>query len=320
MQNSTKRIDLPYWRLKTFNEKLNASIAFIKEYWKPLLKANLLVGGPLFIVGIGLIVYNILVFGNNVISNPEDPGVLRIVVFFLNLFLGLMFYGVSILAITMVTLEFMKVQHNHPEKMDELNFIFQGAKKRLPKMIGFTLFGLFVSYLVGMVSQFLIIPLALIGAAGIIIFVPLYALAHISLYAYVYVIGPTAYYEKVSFSKTIEKGMRYIKGNFWQTVGMYFGSRIIQYIIVSGLLIPLISLIYGYFIYKESLGGGIGLFGEQGQRYALYLAAGLLFIFFFLNLFTNIFHVISGAVQYHTLKEDKENNYINSQIEAFDEI
>jgi len=176
-----------------------------------LIKANLLVGGPLFILGIGLIVYNSLVFGQNLIANPTEPGVLRTVVFFLNIFLGLIFYGFSILAITMVTLEFMKVQHEQPDKMDNLNFIFQNAKKRFAKMLGFTLFGVFVSFLVGQVSQFALIPLAFLGIFGIIIFVPLYALTHLGLYAYVYVIGPTAYYEKITFSKTIEKGIKLLK-------------------------------------------------------------------------------------------------------------
>ncbi len=320
MQNSTKRINLPYWRLRTFNEKLNASIAFLKQYWKPLFKANLLVGGPLFILGVGLIVYNGLVFGNNLIANPDDPGVLRTVILFFNLFIGLIFYGFSILAITMITLEFMKVQHYHPERMDDLNFIFQNTRKRFLKMFGFTLFGLFVNYLVGLISQLLLLIVPFLGVVGIVIFVPLYFFVRMALFAYVYVIGPTAYYEKISFSKTIEQGLRFIKGNFWQTLGMYLGARIIQYIILFGFMWPLIVAMWFFLIFAGPNGIDNGLYEQDAQRYVLYVTMALIFVFTFLNLFTNIFHVISGAVQYHSLKEKKENNYINTQIDQFNAL
>ena len=115
--NSTK---IPYWKLTTFNEKLNASIAILKENWKPILKANAVIAGPLFIIGVGLILFYFNVFLQNITLQTMSPSGQMVWQLFLYFFIGGFLYGLSLLSIVLVTLEVVRLQKDDPENMGNL--------------------------------------------------------------------------------------------------------------------------------------------------------------------------------------------------------
>lgn len=319
MQNLNETYQIRFWKLKTFNEKLNASIGFLKNFWKPLLRANLAIAGPLFILGVGIILFyfNVLL-QNLVLESTSDFGTIFLSLFFY-IFLGGILYGFSFLTVILVTFEVIHLQQHDIKNMNNLSLIFKNIRKKFWKLAGvmFLLVAIFfVGYMiVGMIS----IPLTFLGVFGALLMFPMQIALYLVIYSFSYVLLPMAYFEKNSLSVIIRKAKHFLEGNFWQTSGMYLGSKAIQYVIANGILIPIIISIYFYIISRVDLYAE--RFDSINENKLLFsLGMILLFLYLLFNLATNIFHVITSVVQYMSLKEQKESTYIFQQIENFELI
>lgn len=324
MTNSNENIKIQFWKLKTFNEKLNASIGFFKQYWKPLLKANTVIAGPLFVAGMGLILFYFNVFLQNatLLDKLNDNQVLYMIgQLFFYVFIGGLLYIFSLLGIILVTLEFVRITQTKPSEIHNLKLIFKHAKRKALKMIGnLMLIGL-IYYLVNIGIQLLGIILALIPIFGIFASIGLQIAVYLAFYGFIYIAVPMIYYETFSFSKMVKEARSILRQNFWPTSGMYLGTKAIQFILANGLFPPIFGAIFWYLFnkIKHFPTDDPTTFFIQHKIIFIWVMV-LIFILSLFNTASNIFHVVTSAVQYFSLKEKHLGTHLRQQIQNFENL
>lgn len=325
MTNSSEKVQIQFWKLKTFNEKLNASIGFLKQYWQPLLKANAVIAGPLFILGMGFILFYFNVFLQNVrlLDSLEDNQIFYMFgQLFLYVFIGGILYIFSLLGIILVTLEFIHITQTKPSEIHNLKLIFKNARKKALKMIGHLILIGLIYYLVNVGVQIVGLILALIPIFGVFASLGLQIAAYLLFYSFIYLAVPMIYYEKFSFSKMFKQVRAMLRLNFWPTSGMYLGTKAIQFILANGVFPPLLGLFFWYFfqeIRKTSITEEPFAIIEQ-HKMVFILSMIVIFIMSLLNTASNIFHVVTSAVQYHSLKEQQTGSHLRQQIQNFENL
>lgn len=324
MTNLNATAQIQFWKLKTFNEKLNASIGFLKQYWKPLLKANAVIAGPLFILGMGLILFYFNVFLQNITlfqGFEEDEIVYMILQLFLYVFVGGFLYMLSLLGIILVTLEFVYLAQTKPSEIHNLKLIFKNARKRALKMLGNLLLIGLIYYVLNVVVQIVGLILVFIPVFGAFASIGLQVGLYVLFYAFIYLAVPMIYYEKLSFSKMMKEVEQMLRMSFWPTSGMYLGTKAIQFILANGLFPPIFGLLFWYFFDKiraMSIDDPSAFITQHKMIFVWVMV--LMFILSLLNTASNIFHVVTSAVQYFSVKEEYKGNHLKQQIQNFENL
>lgn len=320
MTNSTINQKIQYWRLKTFNQKLNATIELLKRHWKPLLRANAIIAGPLFIIGTGLILFYFNVFVQQITFQTTDDVGSLFFQLFIYLFIGGLLYGTALLSMVLVTLEVIRLSKEEPENIDKLSLIFRNVRKQFLPFVGIMIAFVFLIFIGNFLIALLSIPLAALtlGIGSILLF-PIQLGFQLIAYGFLYILLPMAYFENQSFSVNFYKSKEYFKSHFWQTAGMYLGSKGIQFVLVTGLSLPLFIALLSFIIQSlNSQAGDIGLMAENKWIFNVFMI--ILFLYLLLNLASQIFHIITSAVQYLSLKEEEEGEHVFEQIATFESV
>ncbi len=314
-------MNLQYWQLKTFNEKLNAISAFLKHYWKPLFRANLFIAGPMLVIGLGFITFYFNVFYQQSKLDISDAFNLQLVMGLMaSVFIGSILYFFSYMSLIAVTLEFIKIVEEVPQKINDLGFIFLRARQRILRL------SLLVFVFSTLASIGLVFIMLFVGIIGVLLaflgflILPAMLLGVLMVYSYLWIIIPTYYYQQLDIMKSMAKGVELIRGKFWQTIGMFSGLSIILYVIMMGLIFPILLFFFGLTTNWFRIDDLSSIYQESNQDYMFY--ANLLFTMLssFLSMFASIIIIVGGAIQYFTLLEDKENIYLFHQIENFNHL
>lgn len=304
--------EIQFWRLKTFNQKLNAVIGFLRHEWKPLLRSLLFIAGPPFVLGVALLVYYITILLQVAFYNLPDNQLLYSLIYF---FVGNFIYALSLLTITVITFEIMRMKQQN-EDTSQVKLVFRRVRKKILKLIGLTLllsvlFGLFL-----LLSSIISSTFLFMGSVGAILNLLLMSFLLLSFFSFIYLVIPITYYENMSIGNSVSKAVTFLKTSYWNTIGMFIGSLLIRLVVLSGIFVPILSLFFYYAIEYNIMTRD----DYQEKKWFIIFLSLLYFIYYCVDILSNIFQVVSAGVQYHAVKEKVEQNHVFNQIEHFNEI
>ncbi len=276
-------------KIRDFGEIFNDTFAFIKQEFKPLLRAFLLIGG-FFILAAGILggIYQddslsglLKQFQSgsyNVEDRVEDP-FQRIFspIYFLLIFLSVL----SWLVIRILLAVYMKLYVANGNESPTVDAVW---KNTLPYLVSVFFYSIVIGILVIIGSVFCLLP----GIWLLVVFAP------INL---VFVI------EDASLGTAISRCFQIIKDNFWASFGVYIIAYLIYFVSSS-----IISVIVG------AIAGTASYFSTGGDlSKTIGIVSGIL------NIFSQLMYIIffvSVALQYYNLVEIQDGDGLMSRIDT----
>ncbi len=269
-------------KIRDFSEVLSDTFQFIRQEWKPLLRAFFLISG-IFLLALAIVngLYqknSFSYFGNFDTDRDPDPMMIFRNMFGITYFIMLFLVLVAFSAMNTVVAAYMKLYESGvsapsvPQVLDVFKkYIFQAILYNIP---------IFLLVLLGLIMCF---------APGV------YLGTVLSPFIFVVV------NEDLSFGDAFGRCFTIIKDKFWPSLGIY----IIMYLIVAfsagiiGLLVGGVAGIISYFT-THDISSSVGVASS------------------ILNIFSYIFYValfVATGFQYHSLAEKTDGTGIARRIE-----
>lgn len=320
MTDLTKQKTIQFWKLKTFNEKLNASIGFLRIHWKPLLKANLVIAGPLFVIGIGTLLFYTQIFIQKIIIGTPNNEMNEVFSLFSKVAISGLLYALALSAVSLVTFEYARMaQIDSPDRFDPKK-IFKKCRKKFWRLFGAGALAVGAYYMIALVTNAMSMVFVMIPYVGIILFGIIQFGMMAFFYSFLYIYLPMTYFENGGISKLFKKTRQFLSRDFLSTAGMYLGNKAIQMVLTNGLLVPFIIYLFYRLIEiveVEKLSPE-NMFIEN--RYIFIIFMIVVFIYMLLNTAFNIFHIITSVVQFYSLREKNEGHHVFQTIENFENV
>ncbi|MEM7107669.1 MAG: hypothetical protein AAF519_05535 [Bacteroidota bacterium] len=304
---------IEYHKTRDFGRKLNATVEFIKENFKPLFRVLLFIAGPPIILGSILLsqIFDRFMSFTTLLSTGFTPGFDEFGQFILPGIGSLIFLLIGGTALLAVMYDYM-ILYEKQGKEISVNDVWQLTKKSfwqvLGRMILLSILGL-VAYVV------LVLVIGLLAAASpglaIILGIPL-GIGFIYVIIPVYLFFIIAAYERVDFGTAFGRSFKLIRGKWWSTFGLIFVAGLIQGIISSVFMIPW----YVIFILKSLHTTDPNTFSAPSAlmevigTFSFLLYSAVRYLLFCIPL-------IAVAFQYFNLAELKESRGLMSKIDTF---
>ena len=308
----SEALKIEYHKTRDFGKKINATIEFIKQNFKPLFKAMLFIAGPPIILGSILMAQildnfmNILTYSTQGLD-PELDELMGLIGPAIGAAVFLILGGTTIIA---VVYDYV-ILYEKQGKNITVQEVWELTKKSFWRVLGTMMLYvvvLLLAYLVMLIPTFL---LALLSPAltfiGILVFYTgaIYVVVTFSL---IFIVMA---YEKVNFATAISRCFQLIKSKWWSTCGLFVVTGLIQSVISSIFFIP------WYIIFILSmLHTADATFDEPGM---VAQAIGTLCLLFYLVISYLLYCIplIAIAFQYFNLVELKESKGLMAKIETF---
>ncbi|MGD1958809.1 MAG: hypothetical protein ACFB2Y_08130 [Fulvivirga sp.] len=307
------RPTIEYHRTRDFGKKLNATIEFIKENFKPLFKAMAYIAGPPIILGSILLsqIFDRFINFTTLAGAGINPGFSELAEFILPGIGAILFLLLGGTALLAVIYDYM-ILYEKQGKEISVNEVWQLTKTSfwqvLGRMLLLTLLGL-VAY-IGLV--FVIgLSAAASPALAFLLGIPAF-IGFIYLIIPIYLFFIIAVYERVDFGTALGRSYKLVRGKWWSTFGLIFVTGLIQGVISSIFFIPW----YVIFILKTLHTTEPGSFMEPSATMevigtiSFLLYSAMRYLLFCIPL-------IAVAFQYFNLAELKESKGLMAKIDAF---
>lgn len=301
-------------KTRDFGKKLNATIEFMKQNFKPLFKSMLYIAGPFVIIGSLFFTQLYSGFFRTLMTSPEnfdlpESGLTNMIV---SLIAGIIFLTLGGTAIIATVNEYIILYENKKGPEITVQEVWERVKATF-----FTVLGTMILYVVIFVIAYvaIIIPIALAGvlsgalaAIGVIVAICafIYLLIVLSL---IFIIRA---YEKASFSKAMSRCFFLIKEKWWSTFALLVVTAIIHNVISSIFFIPWYATIIIEMMHN--LEGST--FEEPSLAMQIFTNVSLL-LYFISSYILYCIPLIAIAFQYFNLVERKEARGLMSKIETF---
>ncbi len=309
----SETLKIEYHKTRDFGKKINATIEFIKQNFKPLFKAMLFIAGPPIILGSILMAQildnfmNILTYSTQGLD-PELDELMGLIGPAIGAVIFLVIGGTAIVA---VVYDYV-ILYEKQGKDITVQEVWERAKKSFWRVLGTMLLYvivLMVAYLIMLIPTFL---LAVISPAltfiGILVFYAgaIYVVVTFSL---IFIVMA---YEQVNFATAISRCFQLIKSKWWSTFGLFIVTSLIQSVISSIFFIPW----YVIFIISMLHNTDANTFGEPG---AIAQVIGTICLLFYLVISYLLYCIPLTAIafQYFNLVELKESKGLMAKIETF---
>lgn len=283
-----------FYKIRSFSQKLNATIEFIRQNALQLGKSILYILGPLAILN-GLLFSQYINFAFGNLSGQETIDVQNPLAFMVNpSYIGFMILSsFSVLLNFSIIFNFMKLyKKKYPEEITVVEVLNASWKYLLPLFV----LGIFTSIL---------------GTLGFIAFlIPgLYLMVAFSLSI------PTLFFEDKGVFGSIGRGFQLIKGKWWSTFGLLFVSSILMYAISMIFILPFYVF---YFMSLFSLVEETGVTADTGSWW-FQGGMTLSVMFMFLGSFLAYsIPMVALSFQYFNLVERRESFGLMSAIDHLD--
>lgn len=309
---------IEYHITRDFSKKINATIEFIKENFKPLITALLYIAGPPLILGSILMaqVLNYFMSFMTTLNPGMAPGIdpfnsseyLGLIPPALGAMLFLLIGGTALIS---VVYDYMTLYESQGKNIT-VSDVWEKTKKSFWNVLGTMLLYtilLIIIYFIIFIPTFLF---ALVSPALMVIgilFAYLGAIYVIITFSLLFIIRA---YEKISFGAAVARCFQLIKGKWWSTFGLLFLTGMIQSIISSIFFIPW----YAIFIIQMLHETGNPTFGEPGIL-AEAISTICLLLYLLSSYLLYSIPLIALAFQYFNLVERKESRGLMAKIETF---
>jgi hypothetical protein len=271
---------LEFLRTREIGEVINTSLYFIRDHFKPIIRALVYIAGPVLVI---LVLISAIYMKQELSGVTDDVSVFtsgNIFLFSLNNIMSL----VALILVMGVMYEYVFLCYREGIRAYEPSEIWQSLKRRFPLYLAFAFL---VSFMVFFGLLFFIVP-------GVYLMVTL---------QFVYVI---AFIEDRSISDTITRSFEFIKGHWWNTLGLMLLVYLIYYIISVIFSMP--ALIFG---------GIIGIMSADGGEASVsYFVSFLVSLFATLGYVAIILPVVATCYQYFNILERKYGLGLSKDIEG----
>ncbi|MDT8411604.1 MAG: hypothetical protein RQ875_04010 [Vicingaceae bacterium] len=242
--NTSEKIE--YNKERDFSETLSASVVFIRQIFKPLISAILLLAGPLLLLNAILIsIYTHNIFNFNDLSNNNNLEMLASV-FSPVYFLVILFSILSGILIIGIVYETMALYEKYPTEKITVATIWYAILKDIKLLFSTFFYLLGILFIFGIALSLVMLVFFALGVAGITIFMFLFFIAMLifgpQILFFISAIYPIRIRERVSNSFALNKSYQLVKNNFWNTWLVIFVSYLI--IMILGLFFSLPQSIY----------------------------------------------------------------------------
>ncbi|MEM9858652.1 MAG: hypothetical protein AAF843_14925 [Bacteroidota bacterium] len=304
---------IEYHKTRDFAKKLNATIEFIKENFKPLFRALLFIAGPPVILGSILLsqIFDRFMSFTTLASTGIAPGFDDFGQFILPGLGSLIFLLIGGTALLAVIYDYM-ILYEKQGKEISVNDVWQLTKKSFWQVLGRML----LLSLLGIVAYvILVFAIALLVAASpglaFIVGLPL-GIGFIYLIIPLYLFFIIAAYERIDFGTALGRSFKLIKGKWWSTFGLIFVTGLIQGVIASVFMIPW----YVIFMLKTLHTTEPNTFSEPSALMEIIGTVSFL-LYSVIRYMLFCIPLIAVAFQYFNLAELKESKGLMSKIDAF---
>jgi len=270
---------IEFLRTRDIGEVLNASMYFIRDHFKPILRSVIYIAGPVLLVVV--IISSFYLAGE--FSAGENPIVTTMNGNILLLFVNNVLAMLVTIVIVAIMYEYIFLCYQQGIRAYEVDEVWYAVKKRILLYVMYSVLTGIITF-IGLL--FLIIP-------GIYIAVTL---------SFVYMV---AFLEDRSFAGAVSRCYEFIQGHWWNTFGLLLLAYVIYYII--SMLFSLPALIYGAVIGLMAAGGG-----ETSISYFLSFVINL---FSSVSYVAIILPVTALAYQYFNIMERKYAPGLSRDIE-----
>lgn len=268
-----------FLRTREIGEVLNASMYFIRDHFKPILRSLVYIAGPILLLVVVTSSYFLVgefVAGENPLLSSMEG---NMVLFFISNILAIL---VTVVIIA-VMYEYIILCYQNGIREYGVDEVWHAVKKRIGLYILYSLLTGIITF-VGLL--FLIIP-------GIYLGVTL---------SFVYMV---AFLEDRSFPGAVSRCYDFVQGHWWNTFGLLLLAYVIYYII--SMLFGLPALIYGIVIGILTADGGVA-----GMSYVLSFIISLISSLSYIAI---VLPVTATAYQYFNILERKYAPGLSKDIE-----
>lgn len=277
--------------MRDFSAKINATFEFLRQNFKPLLKAVTYIAGP-FILLQGLVYgyYNKTVVNLSTIGEGSGGFFAFLSEFSLWLGLTILFGGIAYVLLLAVVGEYVRLYDARPyPSAIEVNEVWEGVKENVLSLTG----SLIVSVIVVVVGiLLLIIP-------GIYVAIVLA------------LIGPIIVIERKPLGEAFTRCFSLITDKWWSTFGLIFVTGLISGFMGYMFAIP--QLVFTFLITFNSV-------SESGQPQPIWYEAGLIIssvVYMIGATFLRAIPILAVTFQYYNLVERKEAAGLMAKLDTF---
>lgn len=270
---------IEFLRTREIGEVLNASMYFIRDHFKPVLRSLIYIAGPVLMVAVITSAFYLagdFTAGENPLFNSAESNMALFIV-------SNMLAMLVTVVIIAVMYEYIILCYENGIREYGVDEVWQGVKKRMMLYILYSVFNGIITF-VGL--MFLVVP-------GIYLGVTL---------SFVYMV---AFVEGRSYPDAVSRCFNFVQGHWWNTFGLLLLAYVIYYII--SMLFGLPALIYGAIIGVLASGGG-----EIGISYVM---AFIINFVSSLSYVAIILPVTATAYQYFNIVERKYAPGLSKDIE-----
>ncbi|MEJ1236611.1 hypothetical protein WBG78_00695 [Chryseolinea sp. T2] len=310
---------IEYHLTRDFSRKMNATFEFIKQNWKSLGKASLMIAGPPVLIAsliMGSFFGDIFTLGT-MESNPERS---------IELFSSPTFWLQFILAMILVLLSsVMSIAtiNNYILLYEELKtndipaaLVWERVRKTIWTYLGTTIYFFFTFAIFCFVLMMIIIPFAtgspVVAVLGVWLFMFLlfYLIVSVSLTFFVRA------YEGLGFFDALGRSFKLVRGKWWSTFGLIFILYFIMMIISYIPIFPLYIIMGVTAMHNISTDPTANPFESESLST---VTMALMAIYYMVQLLLSALPNIGIAFQYFNLVEMKEAKGLMSSIDSFGE-
>ncbi|MTI20152.1 hypothetical protein E1176_03895 [Fulvivirga sp. RKSG066] len=301
-------------KTRDFGKKLNATIEFIKQNFKPLFKSMLYIAGPFVTLGSLFFVqiysgFIKMSMNPQAINDPFGDNVASMIIFCIAGFVFLMIGGTAIVA---TVNDYIILYEEKKGPNITVSEVWARVKSSFWNVLG-TMVLYFLVFMAIYIA--LIIPIVLFGSfssALAAIFVIAAVIAMMYILVALTLIFIVRAYEKVGFGKALSRCFQLIKSKWWSTFGLLVVTSIIHNVISGIFFIPW----YGQMIYEMMHNINGDPFQEPSLVMQIFNNVTLL-LYFISSYILYCIPLIAIAFQYFNLVEMKEARGLMSKIDSF---
>ncbi len=274
---------------RDFSEKISATFDFLRQNFKPLFGALILIGGPIILIISIAVAYLALDISGLGLAPGGDVLNQMISLYSTVAISGLASWFIYII-VTTITFSYIKIYLTQPAStIITTDMVWQKSKKYILPIF-------FSSFIVALVVGF-----------GTIFFI----IPGIALAIYLTVINPLIIIEDLSFGEAFSKSIKMITDNFWSTFGFLFVTGLISWLIGFAFSIPN-ALLSGIHSFNSIQSGEVNSIDSTSVFGISFLITGVI-----ANIGSYLLSVIPNVavgIQYFNLKEEKESTGLIDQI------
>ena len=270
---------IEFLRTREIGEVLNASMYFIRDHFKPVMRSLIYIAGPVLLVAVitsSFYLAGEFTAGENPLLNSAESNMALFIV-------SNMLAMLVTVVIIAVMYEYIILCYENGIREYGVDEVWQGVKKRMMLYILYSVFNGIITF-VGL--MFLVVP-------GIYLGVTL---------SFVYMV---AFVEGRSYPDAVSRCFNFVEGHWWNTFGLLLLAYVIYYIV--SMLFGLPALIYGAIIGVLVSGGG--------ETDISYVMSFLISFISSLSYVAIILPVTATAYQYFNILERKYAPGLSKDIE-----